>query len=221
MFQDIVDQYGVPTYQEANPALFTIVTFPFFFGMMFGDMGHGSIYMILGLILVMFKNCLRGTALEGLESMRYFILLCGFMATYCGLVYNEFFALPTQIFGSCYDLENREMLYEKYMYKRTSFDCNVAFGTDPVWGVSRNKLTFVNNIKMKMSVIFGIAHMTMGILVKGTNCIYNGHWLEFFTEVIAGLAILLGLFGWMDALIIAKWFHSIDIFDPVNGHIEN
>jgi len=48
--------YGVPTYLEANPALFTIVTFPFFFGMMFGDMGHGSIYLAIGAVLTLFHN---------------------------------------------------------------------------------------------------------------------------------------------------------------------
>jgi V-type H+-transporting ATPase subunit a len=43
---------------------------------------------------------------------------------------------------------------------------------DPIWSLTNNKLTFVNSVKMKMSVIFGIFHMTLGILIKGTNTIY-------------------------------------------------
>lgn len=40
-FQEIVDTYGVPRYKELNPAVFTLVTFPFLFGVMYGDIGHG------------------------------------------------------------------------------------------------------------------------------------------------------------------------------------
>ena len=45
---------------------------------------------------------------------------------------------------------------------------------DPIWSLSNNRLTFVNSIKMKMSVIFGVFHMTIGILIKGLNTIYFG-----------------------------------------------
>ena len=67
-----------------------------------------------------------------------------------------------------------------------------------------------------MSVIFGVLHMTFGVLCKGTNTIYFRKFADFFTEVITGLVILWGLFGWMDALIITKFFktHDIDYCPP-------
>jgi hypothetical protein len=34
--------------------------------------------------------------------------------------------------------------------------------------------------------------------------------LVFWTEVVTGLIILLGLFGWMDILIIAKWVYPMN-----------
>lgn len=64
---------------------------------------------------------------------------------------------------------------------------------------------------MKISVIMGIFHMTIGIVMKGTNAAYHGHWVDLVTEVIFGLIIFYGLFGWMDLMIIAKWFNKVNI----------
>jgi len=92
-FQLIVDTYGVPTYTEANPALISIVTFPFLFGMMFGDMGHGSILLMGALYLVFNANNLKNGALGQVLPIRFLLLFMGICATYCGLIYNEFFAM--------------------------------------------------------------------------------------------------------------------------------
>lgn len=93
-----------------------------------------------------------------------------------------------------------------WYYPRKSYDCTYAFGVDPVWGLSANQLNFVNGIKMKISVIFGVVHMTFGVVIKGLNNIYFKEYPAFIFEVCTGLVILLGLFGWMDLLIFGKWF---------------
>ena len=99
----IVDTYGTPTYKEANPAVISIVTFPFFFGMMFGDMGHGSIVCLFAIVLILFAKPLRNNpTTKSILQVRYLLFLMGIMSTWAGLIYNEFFAIPTNIFGSCY-----------------------------------------------------------------------------------------------------------------------
>ena len=158
----------------------------------------------------------------------------GIMATYCGLIYNEWFAVPTEIFTSCYDGQARYQwnntfvdiddtvtpatktltpVIGEYMYLRKNFDCNYPMGQDPVWGLTSNKLNFANGVKMKLGVIMAVLHMSIGIIQKGTNSIYFNKMADFWTEVCTGLVILWGLFGWMDFLIVAKWFHRIDIED--------
>ena len=91
-------------------------------------------------------------------------------------------------------------------------NCTYPFGLDIAWGIAKtNMLTFTNSIKMKLSVIFGVLHMSLGIGMKGSNMIYHRKWLELVTEVIAGFLLLFFLFGWMDIIIFMKFFGTPDI----------
>lgn len=102
MFQEIVNTYGIPMFQEINPAIFAIVTFPFLFGVMFGDIGHGFLLLLAGIILCLINPKLKNTGAEAFGQIRYLILLMGFFAFFNGWIYNEFFAIPTRVFDSCY-----------------------------------------------------------------------------------------------------------------------
>ena len=63
-FQAITDTYGVPRYKEVNPAIFGIITFPFLFGVMFGDFAHGGMLLLFAVFL-----CWFGRFFSSLEGM--------------------------------------------------------------------------------------------------------------------------------------------------------
>ena len=196
VYQQIVDTYGVPSYKEVNPAIYACVTFPFLFGVMFGDMGHGGTLFLFAAYLVMFEPKLRTGALKDFLYLRYIFLLMGFFAFFCGFMYNDFVSIPIDFFGSCYSFETGEKKEENCVYPA---------GVDPVWFVSTQEISFSNSLKMKMAVIFGVAHMSLAIFQKGANSLYNKNWLDFFHEFIPQIILLLALFGYMDVIIIKKW----------------
>ena len=107
VFQEIVNTYGIPSYKEVNPAVFACVTFPFLFGIMFGDLGHGSVLFFVGAFMCLFNDVIvsRAPGLEDMFKIRYLILMMGLFASYCGLIYNDFMAIPIWAkWGSCYEI---------------------------------------------------------------------------------------------------------------------
>ena len=203
-FQTIVSEYGVPRYREVNPGLFTIITFPFMFGVMFGDIGHGGLILLLSIWLVLKKDEILKSMpdLKLLVKTRYFFLLCGFFAFFNGWIYNDFFAMPLGIFGSCY--KNVKDDNGEKIAKRKG-DCVYPIGLDPKWYVASNELSFLNSFKMKMSVIIGVLQMILGLFLKGMNGIYFGDYADFIFEFIPQLIFMCLLFGYMILMIYIKW----------------
>ena len=104
-FQEIVNTYGIPRYKEINPALFNIVTFPFLFGVMYGDIGHGGCLFLFGIYLTHQKDNIEKnkSVFKAFLPFRYLLLFMGFFAFYCGWMYNDFLSIPLGIFGTCYE----------------------------------------------------------------------------------------------------------------------
>jgi V-type H+-transporting ATPase subunit a len=205
VYQDIVDTYGIPLYKEVNPALFTCVTFPFLFGIMFGDIGHGSVLLIVGLLLCLFDTCLRPRlpALSGLFKIRYLLLLMGLFSTFSGFLYNDLMSIPLFLRDSCYDLKTGAKL-------KGNKDCIYPFGIDPIWYLAKNELSFFNSFKMKLAVILGVLQMSLGVCMKAVNSIYFKRWLDLYHEFIPQIVLLWVLFGYMDVLIILKWLTNYE-----------
>lgn len=155
-----------------------------------------------GLYLTFKKNEINNFILKMFVPHRYLITLMGFFAFYCGCIYNDFMSISLDIFGSCYDPNS---VQPQQLIPRISSNCVYPIGIDPVWAVAENNLNFINSLKMKISVIIAVVHMTLGVFVKASNSIHFGKYMDFIFEFIPQLAFMTCLFAYMDFLIIYKW----------------
>ncbi|KAL9354363.1 hypothetical protein Peur_052333 [Populus x canadensis] len=208
-FQDIVDAYGVAKYQEANPGVYTIVTFPFLFAVMFGDWGHGICLLLAALVFIIREKKLSGQKLGDITEMtfggRYVILMMALFSIYTGIIYNEFFSVPFELFApsayACRDLSCRDATTVGLIKARPTY----PFGVDPVWHGSRSELPFLNSLKMKMSILIGVAQMNLGIILSYFNAAYFRNSLNVWFQFIPQIIFLNSLFGYLSLLIILKW----------------
>ncbi|XP_026399435.1 V-type proton ATPase subunit a1-like [Papaver somniferum] len=208
-FQEIVDAYGIARYQEANPTVYTVITFPFLFAVMFGDWGHGICLLLGALILIAFERKIGSQKLGSFMEMafggRYVILLMALFSIYCGLIYNEFFSVPFHIFGETAYRCRDSTCSDSHTSGLLKFRGPYPFGVDPSWRGSRTELPFLNSLKMKMSILLGVTQMNLGILLSYLNAKFYGSSIDIWCQFVPQVIFLNSLFGYLALLIVIKW----------------
>lgn len=84
-FEMIVTMYGLPSYNEIDPTPFLSLTFFLMFGLMFGDIGQGLIYLLAGFLIS------KKSKVIGDIAMRV-----GISSTLFGFVYGSLFGLEKE-----------------------------------------------------------------------------------------------------------------------------
>ncbi|KAL4710788.1 hypothetical protein ACJJTC_009337 [Scirpophaga incertulas] len=216
-FQNLIYAYGVATYREVNPAPYTIITFPFLFAVMFGDLGHGALMAAFGFWMCYKEKPLQAKKIDSeiwniFFGGRYIILLMGLFSMYTGLVYNDIFSKSLNVFGSSWrnnynltTLQANKLLQlnpDSWDYTQTPY----PFGIDPVWQLAEsNKIIFMNAYKMKISIIIGVFHMLFGVSLSLWNHVYFKRRISIYVEFVPQIMFLTLLFFYMVLLMFIKW----------------
>jgi V/A-type H+-transporting ATPase subunit I len=90
-FQQLVEMFARPRYNELDPTGMLAVTFPVLFGAMFGDVGHGLVLILLGALL----RSRKVKALRGLAGLGGLIAICGAAGCVFGFLYGSVFGVET------------------------------------------------------------------------------------------------------------------------------
>jgi len=215
-FQMLVDAYGVADYREVNPGLFTVTTFPFLFAIMFGDAGHGLIVTLFALYLIIKEEQLAKIKDEVFRIIfggRYIIIMMGIFSIYTGLIYNDTFSRPFNIFGSAWRANiSEETLQAEEMFMLDPKDeagqytqSPYPFGIDPVWINAENKIVFLNSFKMKLSIIIAVIHMSFGVILTLWNYVHFKKYHKILLEFVPKILFFWPLFGYLSFLMFFKW----------------
>ncbi|KAI8423945.1 hypothetical protein MSG28_002615 [Choristoneura fumiferana] len=218
-FQNLIYAYGVATYREVNPAPYTIITFPFLFAVMFGDLGHGALMAAFGFWMCYKEKPLQAKKIDSeiwtiFFGGRYIILLMGLFSMYTGLIYNDIFSKSLNIFGSAWRSNYNLSTLQSNAVLQLNPDSPdylqqpYPFGIDPVWQLAEaNKIIFMNAYKMKISIIIGVFHMLFGVCMSLWNHLYFKRRISIYVEFVPQIAFLTLLFFYMVLLMFIKWTH--------------
>lgn len=217
-FQALITAYGVASYQEVNPGLFTVITFPFLFAVMFGDVGHGLLMFSAALVMVLHEDKLAKVKDEIFVMFfygRYIVLLMGAFAMFTGAMYNDLFSKTMTLFTPGWKYPRADGMVEAE--QRGVY----PIGLDPTWHGTDNALIFTNSLKMKMSILIGVVHMVFAICLQIPNHIHFKRTKMIIAEVVPQLLFMLALFGYLSWTIVYKW--SIDwwALDKDGNHIHH
>jgi V-type H+-transporting ATPase subunit a len=207
-FQTIINAYGTAKYQEVNPGLPTIVTFPFLFAVMFGDLGHGFILVCAASAMIYWEKPLKKVRDE-LFAMayygRYIMLMMGIFSMYTGLIYNDVFSRSMSFFPSAWIWPDNFKTGETVVAELNDNGYRYPFGLDWGWHGAENELLFANSFKMKLSILMGWCHMTYSLCLSLINARHFKTPIDIWGNFVPGMIFFQSIFGYLVFSIVYKW----------------
>lgn len=180
-FEVITETQGLPNYGEVDPTPIIAYVWPVFYGLMFGDLGHGLLLFGLGMFL-------RYRGIGNLKTWATLLAASGAAASIAGLGTGEMFGFHID------EIAILAPIFEPL---------------GPLVGaLNVSELTFDQVIKiLKVSVAIGIIHILMALFLRLRNDILEKNKLIIFTHDIPSIIQFLAVV----ALILAAIGSGYDI----------
>lgn len=151
-FETVITNFAVPAYGTINPSYIVALTFMLMFGLMFGDVGHGAVVLLAGIIGTVAARKKRKP-----DYIYNLMCYCGLSAVFFGVMFGSYFGyswLPAVWFN----------------YHGAVVGHNAS-------GMVQSLMQI-----LALSAWLGVGMISLGILFFFYNCICCKKWLELLTD---------------------------------------
>ncbi|MFX0076926.1 MAG: V-type ATP synthase subunit I, partial [Candidatus Hermodarchaeota archaeon] len=169
-FETITKMYGIPSYSEIDPTPIIAITFPLLFGIMFGDIGHGIVLIISGILGFLVY---RKKKSKDFLNFCWIVAYCGVAAILFGTLYSEFFGMhEIKLFNIVFlELEKIKI---------------------PILNISlHNPLDNILSV-FKFAVLIGVFHLNLGWFIQFMNYWKQKKKYLGFTDSLIKIILLTG-----------------------------
>lgn len=186
-FEKLVLAFGTPSINELDPTLLVAAFFLLVFGLMFADIGHGLLLIILGLVVLTFEGKVKisGILSYVLDNGSLF-LFCGVSGVLGGVLFGDIFGYHIKLLPFTFTIPK---------------PINVTFPFSPI----ENPITM-----FKLSILVGAVHIASGLILNVINKLSDKKYREAFFEPICWLWFYIALIYavFLYTLDLAKWLGS-------------
>jgi V/A-type H+-transporting ATPase subunit I len=191
LFQPITKEQGIPGGHEVDPTPLVSFIFPIFFGMMFGDVGHG-ILLTLFFLFVRYRAPSTGT----MRQWANLFVVAGLSATVFGVVFGEFFELS---FSSFVPIPPLVEIIHRAAGSVDSFNFPPPGGS-PFYGVY---------LVMIVALLIGVAHLTTALSLDVYQTAKEHNRAELYLEKVPVLTMYVSGVGYGLAFIGAGFHFNV------------
>jgi V/A-type H+-transporting ATPase subunit I len=151
-FEMLTEMFALPSYKEIDPTSILSLVFPFFFGLMIGDLGYGALLILTG---AAFRWKLKKW--EGFAEIGWYIMVAGAGAALLGLfVVGEAFGLPFHA------APGAESAHEMSWFSLTGIDVPLHASVHKLESSGLGTL-------IVFSLVAGIVHLSLGNILGAVN----------------------------------------------------
>jgi V/A-type H+-transporting ATPase subunit I len=195
IFEKLTTGFGIPKSDEVDPTVLWLVTYPIFFGFMFGDVGSGIVVIIVSSIIYMYKKrglVIPDTAYGGMGGVFNMVIQGAGLLIFSGAAALVVGFLYGTVFGNA-----------QWFRMLTGLP-------GPLWFEPFENI----RLMLRLSITIGVIHIISGITLD----IFNKARVREFRELIAGPLVWLWFYGAFGITLLEYGLRFPNfLFNPQNG----